>query len=351
MRQACLTGGMPLKSAETYTHTHTHTHTHTRIILHRKMLSDFPLTPSLLLVLAACGGGGGGGGSRRLVLGPDDAFFVETAASTATHLVYRAVKQESAGPVRLLVADYYEDNILDHYFVTLLSQSTGTVHYVFETGDRVLYDFQFSGVDAGLFEFVSDVGIGRPQRVEADDSLDGPDLVSRAPLDYENPTDQGGDNIYELVIVYTTNDADAISLGLQTLRQTLILEITDDPELGPATIIPADGPPFVRDGDVISLTLNEGETLIYVMEDVTLAWSGLSGVLSHVLAGPDADDVQVRVTDNIGGLYDLLLEFTAAPDFDNPADEGGDNTYDFEFAGLLADTLPLEFQVTVLDMT
>lgn len=314
-------------------------------------MSDFPLTPSLLLLLAACGGGGGGGGGgRRPVLGPDDALFVETAASTTTNSVYRAVKQESAGPVRVLISgdDDHDTTTLDYYVITLFDRTEGTVRFIYENGGEILYDYTLTGADAALFEFVLVAGIGQPQRIEADDDLAEPDLVSKAPLDYENPTDQGGDNIYEFVIVYTTSDQRAVDAGLQTLRQTLILEITNNPELGPAAITPATGPSYVRDGDVISLTLDEGQTLIFVMEDVTLSQSGLSGVLADVLAGPDADDVQVRVTDNTGGLYDLMLEFSTAPEADNPADTGGDRTYDFEFSGLLADTLPLEFQVTVL---
>jgi len=337
--------------AETYTHTHTHTHVSD---LHRKFLKERTLSPSLLLLLAACGGGGGGGGGgRRPVLGPDDAVFVLSATSTETNFIYESVKEESDGNVRLLIAnDSPETDFgLDHYVITLLGPDRGVVNFVYQGDDDYVsfrYNFELAGADAELFEFMPVAGIGQPQRIEADNSLDEPDLVSKEPLDYENPRDKGGDNIYDLIISYSTSNP-----HYRDFQQTLKLEITDDPDDGQTNVTPDKGPAYSREGDVITVSVEEGDTEIFYMQDVTLK-SGLSGIVSNsgivrgVVDGQDAQDVQVRITDSRANLYDLLIEFVTAPDRARPADSDADNQYEFAFAGVLADVLALEFEVTVV---
>ncbi len=144
-------------------------------------------------------------------------------------------------------------------------------------------------------------GIGQPQRIEADDSLDEPDLVSKEPLDYENPRDEGGDNTYDLIISYSNSNP-----HYRDFQQTLKLEITDDPDDGQTNVTPDKGPAYSREGDVITVSLEEGDTEIFYMQDVTLK-SGLSGIVGGVVDGQDAQDVQVYITDSRANRYDCYL--------------------------------------------
>ena len=63
------------------------------------------------------------GGGRRLVLGPDDALFVETAASTHKFCLSGG-ETESAGPVRVLISGDDDDDTttLDYYVITLFDR-------------------------------------------------------------------------------------------------------------------------------------------------------------------------------------------------------------------------------------
>ena len=68
-----------------------------------------------------------------------------------------------------------------------------------------------------------------------------------------------------------------------------------------------------------------------VRSDETVTWS---------LTGDDSSDFNI-------GRSDGMLTFRATPDFENPADNGGDNTYEITVNAAIAGGAPLSMDVTV----
>ena len=84
-----------------------------------------------------------------------------------------------------------------------------------------------------------------------------------------------------------------------------------------------------------------------------------NNILQNVLEGRDSSKFQVRHTNADEDQrfsneieYDFMVEFIAiGPANSQPAPVDGGNSYEFEFAGLLANTYAsLEFDITVLDV-
>jgi gliding motility-associated-like protein len=123
---------------------------------------------------------------------------------------------------------------------------------------------------------------------------------STAP-DYENPTDADANNTY-IVIITATDFAN------NTASQTLTVTVTD-----------ADDPPPIVTGPGLStastsaISISENTTPVYTFTaNKTVTWSLTGGV----------DQVNFTINASSGAL-----NFTTAPDFENPIDAGVNNTY------------------------
>ena len=118
-------------------------------------------------------------------------------------------------------------------------------------------------------------------------------LMFRASPDYENPADMGGNNTYMVTV-------EANVVGNNTAMRTVTVIVTNEIELGTLT-------------GTASVDYAENDTVAagtYTADGpVTPAWS---------LSGDDADDFSIGSG---------MLMFRATPDYENPADMDGNNTY------------------------
>ncbi|MBL4599456.1 MAG: autotransporter domain-containing protein [Rhizobiaceae bacterium] len=124
--------------------------------------------------------------------------------------------------------------------------------------------------------------------------------------DFETPTDVGGNNVYDVQVTVTN------SSGLVDV-QDIAVTVTNVPDVAP--IITSDGG---------NTTAN-----ITVMENVTAVTTvtttqGDGGAVTYSISG-GADQAKFNIDTNSGAL-----SFAAAPDFETPADVGGNNVYDVQ---------------------
>ena len=127
------------------------------------------------------------------------------------------------------------------------------------------------------------------------------ELAFLAAPDFEVPADADGDNVYEVIV--------AASDGLLGDAQTLAIIVGNVNE---APVIASDG-----GGASASLTIAENGTAVTIVRA-----SDVDGpALSYAIAG--GDDAGLFAIDATTGV----LTFVAAPDFEAPADAGGDNVY------------------------
>ena len=121
------------------------------------------------------------------------------------------------------------------------------------------------------------------------------ELSFSAPPDYEEPTDSGRNNRYDIRI--------AVSDGTHKATSDVIVGVT-----------PVDEAPEVEGDTDIDHPENQGELVEgYSAEDPegrTIAWS---------VSGTDSDDFAISETGE--------LSFRAVPDYENPTDSGGNNSY------------------------
>ncbi|WP_051122715.1 beta strand repeat-containing protein [Euryhalocaulis caribicus] len=161
------------------------------------------------------------------------------------------------------------------------------------------------GADAALFSIDSDTG----------------ELTFNVAPDFENLGDDDGDNAYELVI--TATDDDALS-GSQSVT---------------VTVTNADETPVITSGGSASAAENQTD-------------AGYTAA-----AQPDAgDDVVFSISGGVdAALFSIdadtgELTFNAAPDFENPGDDDGDNAYEVEITatdnGGLTDAQAVTINVT-----
>ena len=115
--------------------------------------------------------------------------------------------------------------------------------------------------------------------------------------DYEDPRDAGRNNVYEVTIHALDGSNSAV------FRVTVVIRDVDEPPViaGPTSV-------KVRGGS----TDQVGRYSATDPEGVVTSWEPLSGA--------DAQHFELSDTGD--------LSFTAVPDFDNPADSTGDNTYE-----------------------
>jgi hypothetical protein len=145
----------------------------------------------------------------------------------------------------------------------------------------------------------------------ADDELfqlDGSNgaLSFNTPPDYENPADEGGDNVYEVDV--------RASDGSLSDEQDLLVTVTDvfDPPQPPQ--ITSDG-----GGDTALLARPENSTAVTTV--VASDPNPADTVSYSISGGTDATLFQ------IGGSSGVLT-FVTGPDYENPSDQGTDNVYE-----------------------
>lgn len=148
-------------------------------------------------------------------------------------------------------------------------------------------------------------------------------LLQLAPRDFEAPADQNGDNVY--VVIVRASD------GTLSDTQTLSVTVTNVNEA--PNIVSAGG--GVAGGFSISENTLGPTTVMAVDQDA-------GAVITYSISGADA------------GLFTIdastgLLQFVAAPSFEAPADQNGDNVYVVVVQasdGTLTDSQTLSITVT-----
>ncbi|GAA5505761.1 cadherin domain-containing protein [Novipirellula caenicola] len=147
------------------------------------------------------------------------------------------------------------------------------------------------GADSGLFS-ISSGGV----------------LTFNAAPDFENPTDTGGDNVYDVQVTVTDDGAPNLS-DVQDIAVT-VTDVNDAP------VITSDG-----GGATAAVNAAENQTAVTT---VTASDEDLPAQTFTYSISGGADSGLFSISS--GGV----LTFNAAPDFENPTDTGGDNVYDVQ---------------------
>ena len=145
--------------------------------------------------------------------------------------------------------------------------------------------YELSGVDGSLFEM----------------NLDGPSLQFRAAPDYESPNDANSDNTYEVTI--TANGSDGTTVLDLEVQVTDVDEAPTAPVIGNNTV--PENTSFVG---IVSASDPEGSQVVLELDS--------------------GDDAPFFTFDPNTGE----LAFITPPDFENPTDGNGDNTYRLAFS-------------------
>ena len=167
-----------------------------------------------------------------------------------------------------------------------------------------------AGTDGNLFEFNDRNG-----------------LVFREPPDYENPSDSGGNNEYELTVVATDSGSLTDSLDVTVT----VTAVEEGPEItGTATY-----------------TVTENQELVGTTFTATDPEDPSAAVTGWSLAGSDAGDFTITDT----GQNSSQLTFRNMPDYDRPADSNRDNEYLVTIRAYNGSTYgSLDVTVTVTDV-
>ena len=151
-------------------------------------------------------------------------------------------------------------------------------------GNGLVYS-KSGGADAALFNI--DAGSGVVTFINAPD--------------FEAPTDDGTDNVYNLQVTVTDS-------GGLTAAQDITITVTDINDI-----------PVITSPDAVSVPENQTAVLDVVAKD-----DDVSGTFAfRVTGGPD-----VALFEFVGVGNELV--FKSAPDFENPLDQGADNVYTIE---------------------
>lgn len=123
-------------------------------------------------------------------------------------------------------------------------------------------------------------------------------------LDYENPFDANGDNVYEATVVVTDSGTPS-----KSTTQNISLTVT------PVN----DNTPVISSAATASVPENTSTSAVILDVDATDADQPTSN-LTYSLSGPDA---QLLAIDSATGK----IQFVASPDYELPLDQGADHTY------------------------
>ncbi|HEV8681134.1 MAG TPA: cadherin domain-containing protein [Stellaceae bacterium] len=168
--------------------------------------------------------------------------------------------------------------------------------------------WSLTGADAALFDIDSSTGA----------------VTFKAPPNFEAPADLGGDNVYNIIV--TATDGGSLSDS-----QAVAISVTDENEA-----------PTITSG--ASATTPENVSTTTVVYDANATDPDAGDTLTYSFGG-GADD----------GLFDIdgatgAVTFQAPPDFEAPADLGGDNVYNIIVTatdgGSLSDSQAVAISVT-----
>ena len=152
-------------------------------------------------------------------------------------------------------------------------------------GDGDTLSYSLSGADADLFTIDANTG----------------DVSFNEAPDFEAPGDDGGDNVYDIIVTasdgVTADDTD----------QAVAVTVTDETEVGNAPVF----------NSPATVSVAESQTAAYT----TQATDADSDTLSYSLSGTDAALFTIDETTGV-------VSFIAAPDFEMPGDDGDNNVYD-----------------------
>ena len=146
-------------------------------------------------------------------------------------------------------------------------------------GDTLVYSL--SGTDSALFTIDAATG----------------EVSFRAAPDFEAPGDDGGDNVYDIIV--TASD------GTNSTDHNVAITVTNDNDNIPVFTSPA------------TANAQENQTAAYM----AAATDADGDTLVYSLSGTDGDLFTIDA--NTGEV-----SFIEAPDFETPGDDGGDNVYD-----------------------
>ena len=183
---------------------------------------------------------------------------------------------------------------------------------------------QMTATDADSAVLVFTISGGADKDLFAIDPATGVLTFKTAP-DFENPTDVGKDNVYDVIV--------DVSDGVNSDTQRLVLKIKD---------VVGENPPVIGSnggGDTASISLAENTTTVTT---VTATDADMNGLAYSIVGGADA--ALFTIVEGSG-----KLSFKATPDFEAPQDQGGDNTYDvivMASDGILTDTQAISVTVT-----
>jgi gliding motility-associated-like protein len=156
-------------------------------------------------------------------------------------------------------------------------------------------------------------------------------LVFNAVPDFENPLDNGANNTYIVVIK-------AVDAALNETTQTLTVTVTNVDDTAPNLIGPGGSTAPATATSAISIPENTLPVFTFTSNETPVTWS---------ISGTDAAFFTIGT--------DGKLVFNAAPDFENPLDNGANNTYVVVVkavdAGLNETTQTLTVTVTNVDDT
>jgi len=142
-------------------------------------------------------------------------------------------------------------------------------------------------------------------------------LSFNAATDYEAPADANGDNVYNVTV--------RVGDGAAFDARDLVITVTNVVE-APVITSPA------------SYTIEENITAIG-----TVTVSDAEGTVEFGVSGDDANLVSITTSG--------VLSFVTAPDFENPADAGADNVYNFIVsAANTGGTVTQATSVTIIDV-
>ena len=252
------------------------------------------------------------GGALSFVSAPDFEQPTDDNADNSYELEITASDSVHSASLQLTIAVSNSNDTAPAFAATTDSVSTP------ENNNTVIYSaaatdpegdtpsYSIVGLDAGNFSIDASSGA----------------LSFTTPPDFEDPTDQDRNNAYELNI--------SASDGVNSSTLALLVSVED---------INDNSPSFLTSSDSISTPENNASTIYLAQASDPDAID----TLTYSLSGSDASQFTI---DPSGGA----LAFLSAPDFEQPADSGGDNTYELNItASDSVHSASLELAVSVQD--
>ncbi|WP_228769400.1 putative Ig domain-containing protein [Limnohabitans sp. 2KL-3] len=198
----------------------------------------------------------------------------DNGALSATKAVAITVTNVNEAPTvnSAATASYAENGSVDVYTASATDPDVGTT-----------LSYSLSGTDADLFNINSTSGV----------------VTLKAAPNFEAPTDVGGNNVYDIVVTATDN-------GALSATQAVAITVTNVNEA--PTVNSAATASYAENGSVDVYTASATDP-------------DVGTTLSYSLSGTDADLFNINSTSGV-------VTFKAAPNFEAPADAGGNNVYD-----------------------